>query len=254
MIASLKIQNTSNEMNSFWKQPIPLFLCLVAAGLTGCVDLSRAKLSPEKKAASYAMHFSKKYSVKNKTKLHSSKPQGEVHTLLGGLGVFSMGMSDIRNEVAKRYNKVSASSNMWYNGGDVAYSIKHYYYTHKKHRPIILVGHSLGANEQIKIARNLNAAGISVDLLVTVDAVSQTIVPPNVKHVLNIYKTGYVPMFSGLKLRAVDPRVTQIENINVDDLKGVHVNHFTIEKNQLVQAMILDEVKKVLVDGNKKGA
>lgn len=245
-------------MNSFWKQPILLLLCFVAAGLTGCVDLSRAKLSPEKKAASYSAHYSthavKAHSVKNKTKARVAKSQGEVHTLLGGLGVFSMGMSDIRNEVAKQYSKVSASSNMWYNGGDVAYSIKHYYYTHKKHRPIILVGHSLGANEQIKIARNLNAAGIPVDLLVTVDAVSQTIVPPNVKHALNIYKTGYVPMFSGLKLRAVDPSATKIENINVDDLKGVHVNHFTIEKNQMVQAMILDEVKKVLVDGNKKAA
>ncbi|WP_045097404.1 hypothetical protein [Legionella fallonii] len=236
-------------MNYFWKQPISFFLCFAVIGLTGCVDLSRAKLNPERKIASYSTK-----PVKHKTKAHASKSQGEVHTMLGGLGMFSVGMSDVRDDIAKQYGNVSASSNMWYNGGDVAYSIKRYYYTHKKHRPIILVGHSLGANEQIKVARNLNAAGIPVDLLVTVDAVSQTIVPPNVKHVVNLYKTGYVPMFSGLKLKAVDSRATKIENINVDDLKGVSVNHFTIDKNEVVQAMILDEVKKVLVDGNKKRA
>ena len=104
------------------------------------------------------------------------------------------------------------------------------------------------------MARNLNAAGIPVALLVTVDAVSQTIVPPNVKHALNVYKPGFVPMFSGLKLRAVDPGATVIENVNVNNLKGVDVNHFTIDKDTVVQDLILDRVKKVLINGNRKGS
>ena len=239
-------------MNLLWKQQIHcvLTISLMTCSLTGCVDLSGAKLTPEKKVNYYA----RKATPKKLNVHHSTKSQGEVHTMLGGLGMFSIGMDQVRNDIAKKYKHVSASSNMWYNAGDVTNSITYYYYKHKTHRPIILMGHSLGANEQIKVARNLNAAGIPVDLLVTVDAVSQTIVPPNVKHVLNVYKPGFVPMFSGLKLRAVDSNATKIENINVNDLKELNVNHFTIDKDKFVQAMILDEVKKVLIDGDRKGA
>jgi len=230
---------------------ISFFLCLVTSALTGCVDLSGAKLTPEKKVSYYPKKS------KNNLKKHSShnaRSQGEVHTMLGGLGMFSIGMDQVRNDIAAQYKDVSASSNMWYNAGDVSASIIHYYYKHKMHRPIILMGHSLGANEQIKVARNLNAAGIPVELLVTVDAVSQSIVPPNVKEVLNLYKPGFIPMFSGLKLKAVDPNVTVIENVNVTTLKDIDVNHFTIDKDKALQALILDKVKKVLVDGNKKAA
>ncbi len=85
-------------------------------------------------------------------------------------------------------------------------------------------------------------------LLITVDAVSQTIVPPNVHHALNIYKPGYVPMFSGLRLRAVDPARTTIENIEVSTL-GVKGNHFTIDKDKTVQALILKRIKQVVRNG-----
>src|SRR5580704_7570530 len=203
----MTLKNKNNQMNPFQKQLMFLTLSLITTGLPGCVDLSSAKLTPEKKIT-----YHSKPSVKKKVKIHVSKSQGEVHTMLGGLGMFSVGMNEVRDDIAKQYTHVSASSNMWYNAGDVTNSITHYYYTHKTHRPIILMGHSLGANEQIKVARNLNAAGIPVDLLVTVDAVSQTIVPPNVKHAINVYKPGYVPMFSGLKLKAVDSSATKVEN------------------------------------------
>ncbi|BCA95046.1 hypothetical protein TUM19329_14070 [Legionella antarctica] len=239
-------------MNYLEKQQIFFFICCITLGLTGCVDLSGAKLTPEKKVAYHSNKSLKSSSQKKKT--NRSKSQGEVHTMLGGLGMFSVGMNTVRDDIAKQYKSVSASSNMWYNAGDVTKAITHYYYTHKIHRPIILMGHSLGANEQIKVARNLNAAGVPVELLVTVDAVSQTIVPPNVKHVLNVYKPGYIPMFSGLRLKAVDPNATRIKNINVDNLKELNVNHFTIDKDKVVQAMILDEVKRVIIDGNRKSA
>jgi hypothetical protein len=170
--------------------------------------------------------------------------------MLGGLGLFSTGMRLLSDTVVEECN-VPAPSDMWYNAGHVTRKIVTYYQQHNPHRPIILVGHSLGANEQIKVARNLNKLGIPVDLLVTVDAVSQTIVPSNVRYAMNFYKPGYVPMFSGLKLKAVDPQKTRIDNINVTTLKGITVNHFTIDKDPIVQAMIMKEVKKVLSNANK---
>ena len=195
--------------------------------LSACVDLSGTKVLAEQKT-------------------HSNR--GEVHTMRGGLGIFSIGMNQLQRAVNEQYN-IPASSSMWYNAGNVSRSIINQYYTQKQTRPIILVGHSLGANEQIKVARNLNKAGVPVALLVTVDAVSQTRVPPNVRYALNFYKPGFVPMFSGLRLKAVNPDTTIIDNVNVNTLKGVSVNHFTIDKDKIVQAMILEHVKKVLNDG-----
>jgi hypothetical protein len=220
-----------------------IFLSLCTLNMTGCIDLSAAKYHPAKKEKAHSTISEKNITTIKKTK----KYHGEVHTMLGGLGVFSTGMKELSSAVVNTY-EIPAPSNMWYNAGNVTRQIVTYYRTHKTPRPIILVGHSLGANEQIKVARNLNKQGISVALLVTVDAVSQTIVPPNVKHAMNFYKSGYVPMFSGLQLKAVDPAKTYIENINVGAMKGLKVNHFTIDKNPVVQAMIMEEVKKVVIN------
>ncbi|KTC88650.1 thioesterase domain-containing protein [Fluoribacter dumoffii] len=240
----------SGFFNSF------LFL-LLAMSLAGCVDLSGGRASEKRPIPKTAQSLIHEPASHNKAKSEKSVKvstsqtyHGEVHTMLGGLGLFSTGMRTLSGSVVEEFN-VPAPSNMWYNAGDVTRSIVSYYRKHQMHRPIILVGHSLGANEQIKVARNLEKAGIPVDLLVTVDAVSQTIVPPNVKHAMNFYKPGFVPMFSGLKLRAVNPEQTRIDNINVGALKGVQVNHFTIDKDPVVQAMIMEEVKKVLSNANR---
>lgn len=222
------------------------FLLLAAMNLSGCVDLSGTKQSTEHKL----VPNSHKTSIKNKK---NQIAYGEVHTMRGGLGIFSIGMNQLRDSCAERFH-VPSSSIMWYNAGKVSQEVIRYHQTHKKHRPVVLIGHSLGANEQIKVARALDKAGIPVDLLVTVDAVSQTRVPPNVKYALNVYKPGFVPMFSGLKLKPVSPGSTKIDNINVNDLKGVSVNHFTIDKHQIVQEMILDQVEKVLANAKRKEA
>lgn len=226
---------------------VSFFFLLGLLSITGCVDLSGAKYRSAQEAKNHS-DVPTKAQIKKRKLYH-----GEVHAMLGGLGVFSTGMKELRDSVSKEY-AIPARSDMWYNAGHVADAIKTHYYTHKTRRPVILVGHSLGANEQIKVARNLNKAGIPVDLLVTVDAVSQTRVPPNVKHALNFYKSGYVPMFSGLRLRAVDPQKTRVDNIDVTKLKGVAVNHFTIDKDPVVQAMIMDEVKKVISNANRAKA
>lgn len=216
------------------------YLCMSLI-LTGCIDLSGSR----------STYIKKELQQPHKNSAHTNR--GEVHTMRGGLGIFSIGMNQLRDSVSAQY-KIPAQSTMWYNAGEVSRYIINNYYKNNNHAPIILIGHSLGANEQIKVARNLNTAGIPVALLVTVDAVSQTIIPPNVKHALNLYKPGFVPMFSGLKLRAVDSQATQIDNINVATWKTAHVNHFTIDKDKAVQALIMNEIKKVLKDGNKKSA
>jgi hypothetical protein len=256
MIFALKIYN-KNKMTLFQNRLFSFFVSLlvlfIAINTAGCVDLSGGRASVKKPIpmSTESHKFTTQQSAPKAVKLTQSRPyHGKVHTMLGGLGLFSTGMRTLSNTVVEECN-VPAPSDMWYNAGTVTRSIEAYYRKNNEHRHIILVGHSLGANEQIKVARNLNKVGIPVDLLVTVDAVSQTIVPPNVKHAMNFYKPSFVPMFSGLKLRAVDPAQTRIDNINVNTIRGITVNHFTIDKDPIVQAMVMKEVKKVLSNASK---
>lgn len=196
--------------------------------ISGCMDLASNE-SKHKKAALKNIHF----------------VPGQVYTMRGLGGIFSTGMNRLEDTLEFYYH-VRTSSTIWYKAKDLSD------YIIKNHRsgvltgPIVLIGHSLGGNEQIKVAKFLEKANIPVALLLTIDAVCPIRVPPNVQEVLNIYKPGFVPMFTGLRLKAEDPDQTKIVNLNVNKVKSLHVNHFTIDKNQRVQRIMLTKVLKTL--------
>jgi hypothetical protein len=194
--------------------------------LSGCIDL----------AINHNKHnLNKKSAV-----------EGEVYTMRGGLGgIFSKGMNHLEDTLADDYH-IYASSTVWFRARNLSDTIIRRYRAGLIHGPIILVGHSLGANDQIGVARILYHANIPVALLITVDPVLPLRVPPNVKQVVNIYKRSFVPMFSGLSLKADDPKLTQIENLNTSTLKGTHVNHFNIDEHKITQKIMLESVLAVL--------
>lgn len=204
-------------------------LLVASIALTGCIDL----------AANDGRNKHLVPGAKN-------RPKGAVYTMRGGLGgIFSKGMNHLEDTLENDY-QVHSSSTVWNKAYSLSQSIIQQYKTKQIQGPIILAGHSLGANEQIKVAKNLAAAGVPVALLVTVDAVSPVRVPPNVKLAVNIYKPSFVPMFSGITLKAVDPTRTRIKNYNVDEIKEVQVNHFTIDKDEHVQKIMLDNILATL--------
>lgn len=172
-----------------------------------------------------------------------SKSKAQIYTMRGGLGgLFSKGMNRLQNTL-KQDKNLYVSSTIWYKAYNLSQFIIHNAKTGKTHGPIILVGHSLGANEQIKVAKNLARANIPVALLITVDAVSPLPVPPNVKRVLNIYKPSAVPIFRGFEVKALDPSKTKIENLNVDNLYDIKVNHFNIDSHAQLQKKMLNDIE-----------
>ena len=203
--------------------------------LAGCIDL--------------ATNESKHKPSGNKKPLSS---KGQVYVMRGGLGgVFSKGMNRLQDRLENDY-QITASSTVWYKAQELSDFIIKHYETKELQGPIILVGHSLGANDQIKVARSLAQANIPVALLMTIDAVSPKKVPPNVEEAFNIYKSSYVPLFSGLVLNAVDKNATHIENYNVTTVNSIHVNHFTIDMNDSIQTLMLNKVLAVLKVANAK--
>ena len=100
-----------------------LFLSLIVFPLTGCIDLSGSRSTYIKIAEQQS---------NSKTRV-SQTPfgQGEVHTMRGGLGIFSIGMNQLRDAVDTQY-KIPSYSTMWYNAGDVSRSIINSYHQAKK--------------------------------------------------------------------------------------------------------------------------
>ncbi len=224
------------HMNNHKMIKLILFLSIVVTSilLTGCID--------------FAANDGRNKHVNLRAKNHL---KGEVYTMRGGLGgVFSKGMNHLEDTLANDY-QIHSSSTVWNKAYSLSQTIIQQYKAKIIQGPIILVGHSLGANEQIKVAKNLAEANVPVALLVTVDAVSPIRVPPNVRLAVNIYKPSFVPMFSGLTLKAVDPARTRIKNYNVDEIKGAEVNHFTIDKDEHVQKIMLENILATLKEANK---
>lgn len=175
-----------------------------------------------------------------------SHQKGEVYTMRGGLGgIFSKGMNRLEDNLENNY-RIYAASTVWFRGGELSRAIIHNYRLEQHHKPIILVGHSLGANEQVQVAYRLKRAHVPVALLMTVDAVVPTSIPDNVKYAVNIYKPSFIPLFSGLRVTAQTPKLTELENINLKEIRDADVNHFTIDGSPTVQKIMLDKILRIL--------
>ncbi len=195
--------------------------------LTGCVDISgrsAAQLAP----------------VQPEQKSRFAR-EGHVYCILGWLGIWSRGMDAIAQRVDSelRIQATSFGNPEWR---------KLVAYVRTEHQ----TGHSIGSDDQIRVAKLLNARNVSVDLLILIDPTDPSTIPPNARHCVNIFKSNpvvdYVPVFRGVKVRAADPNRTLIENI---DLRAAQVgfdtkaiNHFNIAKIEGVQDMILAEIAK----------
>lgn len=208
-----------------------LRIFLISGLLSGCVD--------------FAANHEKVQQLQHQ-KTVAQHPSGQIYTMRGGLGgLFSKGMNHLESSL-EIDNSIPALSTVWFRGGPLSKDIIRHYKKDPVHRPIILAGHSLGANEQINIARTLNSQHIPVALLITVDPVIPATIPPNVCHAINFYKPSFIPLMSGLRLHADNRDKTHLENIDVTKLPGVKVHHLNIDSSPVIQKRMLKEVIQAL--------
>jgi alpha-beta hydrolase superfamily lysophospholipase len=97
--------------------------------------------------------------------------------LRGWFGVFSMGLDAVTDQLkAQGINAEVAGHLSWQN--EVAEILRER--AAGRTGPLILVGHSQGANNVIDMARALEPSHVTVDLLITLSPFMQNRVPPNV--------------------------------------------------------------------------
>lgn len=160
---------------------------------------------------------------------------GHVYLYRGLMNVFSLGMDQLAHKLEAAGVASSVSNHTLWSGqaDDMIAS-----YKAGNREPIILMGHSAGADATISIARKLAQYNVPVALIVNFDPVAPDAVPNNVKQIVNYY----VPAGWGRAVAAGDKRFKgKLANVN----ESSTTNHFSIDKDDTLQRQAIARVLAV---------
>jgi hypothetical protein len=159
----------------------------------------------------------------------ATKAETHVYLLRGWFGVFSTGLDSLADELRSKGIKAEAVGHLAWKS-TVSNIVKDR--TSGKSGPIVLVGHSQGANNVIEMARLLEREKIPVDLLVTLAPLLQDPVPGNVVRAINYYHSpGWgAPVVADAGFHG------KLSNINLGG--DVGISHIAMDKSPKIQAEI----------------
>jgi hypothetical protein len=184
----------------------------------------------------------------------SGRGAGAVYLLRGWRGLWSSGMDDLAGEL--RESGVSAAVYADVQWKPLAGQIVEDARSGRVHSPLVLIGFSYGADDVIDIARVLEGRGIPVDLLITIDPVTPSRVPRNVRECVNFYQSNgfwdVFPWLRGTPLESDSPDERLInQNLRTDrtDLLEPGTSHATIAANRKLHRAIVERVVRTVGRG-----
>jgi pimeloyl-ACP methyl ester carboxylesterase len=107
--------------------------------------------------------------------------------------------------------------------------------------PIIILGHSLGADAAVSMSQRLNSAHVPVALVVTFGPVGFPRVMGNVSRAVNFYQANSA--WHGQIARGPGFRGS-LKNIDLEN--AIDINHFNIEKADRLQAQAIAQIVSVI--------
>src|SRR5262249_43823377 len=114
------------------------------------------------------------------------------------------------------------------------------------HGPIVLIGHSLGADAVMLMGERLGSLGVPVALIVPFDATKSFAATGNVARVMNITQRDYAYMKRGSGFRG--------ELANVDVSSDESIGHISIDKTPRLHTMVVNKVAAVVGKGGQLAA
>lgn len=178
---------------------------------------------------------------------------GHAYLFRGFIGIFSTGMNTLGDELKEQgVDATVFQADQW---ASVADTIAERYHNAPNAEPIVLVGHSYGADNILRIAQRLKDKDVKIDLIITLDPVTPPQVPPNVTQVVNLYQSNGVmdalPWLRGIPLEMEKPDSVKLTNANIrtdrTDLLVDGLNHFNIEKQPKVHDEVIKQIEEVCV-------
>jgi pimeloyl-ACP methyl ester carboxylesterase len=158
-----------------------------------------------------------------------------IYLLRGLMNIFSLGMDELASEIQHAGIPATVES---YTNGDALVAQLTAQYRAGDHGPIILIGHSLGADAVMQMAQMLNRNNVPVALLVPFDGTQSFRAPRNVERVLNLTQREYAYMRPGAGFHGT------LKNVDVSG--DPNIGHITIDKSPRLHALVLSYVRGVV--------
>ena len=170
-----------------------------------------------------------------------AQPRAHVYLLRGLMNVFSLGMDTLADQLRRRgINATVHNYAEWQTLSDRAAAD----YKVGKEAPIILIGHSYGADAVMEMAAYLGRKGVPVALVVPFDGTQSFAASGNVARVLNLTQRKYAYMRGGPGFHGT--------LANVDVSSDTSIDHINIDKSPRLHARVVAEVLAVV--GNHRSA
>jgi hypothetical protein len=201
---------------------------LVLSTMTGCFGVQLGTMKPGQ------MEW---------VQTNTTEPRaGHAYLIRGLIGLFSYGIDRMTDKV----NAAGIKADVFQEDQTEILGktiVAKYKDARSTHEPIVLIGHSLGADDAIKISKMLEAENIPVDMLITIDPTRPPLVPGNVKVCYNYYQPSMFDgtgILRGIPLTLEPGAKTVLYNYNIraerKDLLEWDTNHVNIDKNSKIHA------------------
>jgi hypothetical protein len=164
-----------------------------------------------------------------------AQPRAHVYLLRGLLNVFSLGMDTLADELNKRGVYATVHNHTeWQSLADSAAAR----YKGGTEGPIIIIGHSLGADAVMEMSAYLGQRGVPVALAVPFDGTQSFAASANIAHVLNLTQRSYAYMVRGAGFKGT--------LVNFDVSSDPNIDHLNIDKSPRLHAKVIGEVLSVV--------
>jgi Thioesterase domain len=169
------------------------------------------------------------------TKPGMAESRAHVYLLRGLMNIFSLGMDTLAEQLNRRgvYATVHGYGEWQALADRAAVDFKA-----GKEGPIILIGHSLGADAVMEMAAYLGRKGIPVALVVPFDGTQSFAASDNVARVLNLTQRDYAYMRRGPGFHGT--------LANIDVSSDPSIDHINIDKSPRLHARVVSEVLAVV--------